>query len=138
MFFFNIRLIITRELEPNNWVPVLIQNQETKLEIKSYSNVCICHLLENYRDVMQTMTGALNLSTLYLQGIIPWATNWLMGLLNINLTLRAEKKIKFTIIIIKSDKDTKQTKENNVRCTYCMLVHLRDNRRRTHAQSFKS
>lgn len=30
----------------------------------------------------------------YLQGIIPWATNWLMGLLNINLTLRAEKKNK--------------------------------------------
>jgi len=28
----------------------------------------------------------------YLQGIIPWATNWLMGLLNINLTLRAETK----------------------------------------------
>lgn len=34
---------------------------------------------------------------LYLQGIIPWATNWLIGLLNINLTLRAETKNKSII-----------------------------------------
>lgn len=49
----------------------------------------------------------------YLQGIIPWATNWLMGLLNINLTLRAEKKTKneFILVIIII---TKMNKPENI------------------------
>jgi len=46
---------------------------------------------------------------IYLQGIIPWATNWLMGLLNINLTLRAENKNARLLIVFRIKITTRGT-----------------------------